>query len=59
MSGETIKLSISLRSTVEFLYSVFIKDKQMLVSNFIFDLFWTDRGSSVNSVAFLGFCELK
>jgi hypothetical protein len=31
----------------------------MLVFNFIFDLFWTGRGSSVSSVTLLGFRELK
>ena len=34
-----------------------MKDKQMLVFNFIFDSLWT--GSSVGSVAFVGFRELK
>jgi hypothetical protein len=38
VSGETIKLSKSLRSTVEFLYEMFIKVKKMLLFNFIFDL---------------------
>jgi hypothetical protein len=31
----------------------------MLVLNFLCDLLWTGRGSSVSSVAFLGFRELK
>jgi hypothetical protein len=31
----------------------------MLVINFIFGLLWTGRGSSVSSVAFLGFHELN
>ena len=31
----------------------------MLVSHFIFDLLWSGWSSSVNSVAFLGFRELK
>ena len=31
----------------------------MLVFRFIFDLLWRDRGSSVTSLAFLGFRELK
>ena len=31
----------------------------MLVFNFIFHLLWTGSGSSVSSVAFWGFRELK
>jgi len=42
-----------------FLHVMCIKDKQMLVFNFVFDLLWTHWCSSVRSVAFLGFCELK
>ena len=59
LSGETIRLSISLKVAVHFLRVMYIKDKQMLVFNFIFDLLWKDGGSSVSSVAFFGFCELK
>jgi hypothetical protein len=59
MSGETIRLLISLRLAVGFLHAVYIQYKQMLVFNFIFDLFWTVSGSSVSSLAFLWFCELK
>ena len=59
MSGETIRLSISLGFTVDFLHVAYIKKKEMLVFNFIFDILWTGRGFSVNSVPFLGFRELK
>ena len=38
---------------------MFIKYKQKLVFNFIFDLLWTGYGSSVSSVQFVGFRELK
>jgi hypothetical protein len=38
---------------------MYIKDKKMLVFNFIFDLLWTAGGSSVNSVAVTGFIEIK
>jgi len=31
----------------------------MMVSRFVFDLLWTGRGSSVSSVALLGFRELQ
>jgi len=59
VSRETIRLSVSLRLAVEFLHVMYIKYKQMLVFNVIFHLLWTGRVSSVNSVAFLGFRELK
>ena len=59
LSGETIRLSISLRLAIDFLHVMYIKGKQMLVFNFIFDLLWTGGGSSVSSVPFLGFRELK
>ena len=32
---------------------------QMLALNFVFNLLWTVRASSVSSVDFLGFRELK
>jgi hypothetical protein len=54
VSGETIRLSISLRLAIDILYVMYIKDKQMLVFNFIFNLLWTGRSSSVSSVVFLG-----
>jgi len=38
VSGETIRLSIILRSAVQFLHVMFLKDKQTLVFNVIFDL---------------------
>jgi hypothetical protein len=59
VSGEMIRLSISLRLAVDFLHVMYIKGKQMLVLNFIFDLLWTGRGSSVSSAACLGFRKLK
>ena len=37
-----------------FLHVTCIKDKQMLVFNFIFELLWVGRDSSASSVAFLG-----
>jgi hypothetical protein len=49
--GETIRLSTSLRLAVEFLHVMYIKRKQMLVFNFIFDLLWTGRCFSVSSIA--------
>jgi hypothetical protein len=49
VSGETI----SLRLAVDFVHVTYIKDKQMLVSNFLFDLSWTGGGSSVGNVAYL------
>jgi len=36
---------------------MYVKGKQMRVFNFVFDLLWTDRGSSISSVAFLGLRE--
>ena len=59
MSGETIRLSISLRLGVDILDVMYIKNKQMLVFNVIFVLLWAGRGSSLSSLAFLGFRELK
>jgi len=59
MSGEKIRLSISLRLAVDFLHVMYTEGKQIVVFNFIFDLLWTGRSSSVSSVAFLGFRELK
>jgi len=61
VSGETIRLSVSLRLAVDlFLHVMCIKYKQMLVFKSIFDLLWTGRGSSVSAVAFFGgFRELK
>jgi len=52
-------LSIILRLAVEFVHVTYIKDIQMLVFNFIFDLLWTGRGSSLSAVAFLWFRELN
>jgi len=54
-----MKLSISLKLAFDFLHVINIKDQHMLVFNFIFDLLWTGRASSVSSVAFLGFRQLK
>ena len=36
-----------------------MKDKQMLIFNFILHLLWTGRGFSAGCVAFLGCRELK
>jgi hypothetical protein len=55
VSGEAIRLSLA----VDFLYVMYIKDTQMLAFNFTFHLLWTGRGSSVSSVDFEGFYELK
>jgi hypothetical protein len=52
-------LSVSLRRPIDFLPVIYIKDKQKLLFNFIFDLLWTGWNSSVSSAAFLGLCELK
>ena len=52
MSGKSVRLSISLRSAVDFLHVMYIKCIQMQVYNFIFDLLCTRRGSSVSYVAF-------
>ena len=38
-----VTLSIILRLAVDFLHAMYIKDKQMLVFNFIFDWLWTGR----------------
>jgi len=59
VSGEMIMLSISFKLAVDFLHLINVKDQHMLVFNFIFDLLWTGRASSVSSVAFLGFRQLK
>ena len=59
MSGETIRLSISLKSAVDFSHVTYIQEKQMLVFNFIFELLWTGWGSSESSVTLSGFRELK
>jgi hypothetical protein len=58
VSGETIRLAISLKSAVDFLHVPYIREKQMLTFNFLFDL-WTGRGSSISSVTLLGFRALK
>jgi len=50
---------MSFRLAGPFLRVMYIKDKQMLVFNSIFDLLWTSRGSSVSSVAFSRFRELQ
>jgi hypothetical protein len=57
-AGDTVKLSISLRSAFYFLRVVYINGKQMRVLNFIFDLLWTGMGSSVSTVALVGLCEV-
>jgi hypothetical protein len=47
MSGETIRLSIRLRLAVDFLHVMYIKDAEIMVFNFIFDLSWRGWSSSV------------
>ena len=42
-----------LRLDVDILHVMHIKDKQILVSDFLFDVLWPGRGSSVSYVAFL------
>lgn len=42
-----------------FFHVIAINYKQILIFDFIFDVLWTGRGSSVSSVAFLEFHELK
>ena len=59
MCQQNIRLSISLRLSTDVLHVMHIKDQQIPVFHFIFDLLWTGRGSSVSSVAFVIFRELK
>ena len=61
MSGETIRLYSSLWLAIDVLHvaQAYIKNKQMLVFNFVFDLLWTGGGSSVTFLAFLAFRELN
>jgi hypothetical protein len=55
VSGESIRLSISLRLAVDFVVHVMcIKDKQVLVFNFVTDLLWTGCG-----IAYLGYRGLQ
>jgi len=56
VSGETVRLSSSLMIAVDFLRVMYMKDKKILLFNFIFDLLWT---GSVCSVAPLGFRKPK
>jgi hypothetical protein len=53
VSSETIRLSISLRLAVDILHVMYVIDKQMLVLDFIFDLFYNKCGGS--SVSFFFF----
>jgi hypothetical protein len=50
---------IGLKLAVDFLYVIYIKRKQMLIFNLILALLWTGKGSSVRSVAFLGYRAVK
>jgi len=50
---------VILRLAVDFVRVTYIQDTQTLVFNFVFDLLWTGRGSSLSAVAFLWFRELK
>jgi len=56
--GQTIRLSIKLSLAVNFVEVMHIKDKQMLVFNFIFQLFLTGVVSSLRFVELLVFREL-
>jgi len=38
---------------------MYIKDKEVLVFNFMFDLLWAGKGLLVSAVAFLGFHDLN
>jgi hypothetical protein len=58
VSGETIRLSNSLRLAVGFLNVMYLTDKHTVACNFIIDLLCTGRSSSVRSQAFLGFRKL-
>lgn len=55
MLGETVRLLIISRLATDFLHVMYIKDKQMLVFNVIFDLLCADGVSPLHSVTFLGF----
>ena len=59
MSGETIRLLISSRLAIDFLRVMYVKFKQILVFNFLYDLLWTGGGSLVSLVLFRVSCELK
>jgi len=59
VSGETIRVSIIVKLTIELLHLARMKEKHLLVFYFTFGLLWTCRGPSVSSVAFLGLRELK
>jgi hypothetical protein len=45
VTGETIRVSISKRLAVDLLHLMYIKDKQLLVYNFICDLLRTGKGT--------------
>jgi hypothetical protein len=55
VSGQSIRLSIILKLAVDFLNVMYIKDKQMLAFNFICDLLWVGRDSSVGTATPYGF----
>ena len=55
MSGETIRVSIIVKLTIELLYLMCMKGKQMLVFYFTFVYFGQVAGPSVSSVSFVGF----
>ena len=54
-----VRLSISLRLSVDLLNVMYIRDKQMLVCNFIFEFLWTGKVFLSKFCSFLGFRELK
>ena len=55
MSGETIRVSIIVNLTIEFLHLICVKEKQMLVFYFTFVYCGHVGGPTVSSVALLGF----
>ena len=48
------KAIIRFKGMLLFLHVTYMKNKQMRVFHFIFDLLWRGRGFSVTSVAFKG-----
>jgi len=53
VSGKMIRLSVDLLNVM------YIRDKQMLACNFIFEFLWTGKVFLNKFYGFLGFCELK
>ena len=59
MSGESIRLSMILRLPTDFFHVMYIKDKKMMVFNFIFDLKKTGRGLLNTFCSFWGVPSVK